>query len=309
VKTARPLFVAAILVAGVALPLRAHAARATVALDVDACAEVPELALRQIVSIEIGDLLAPRGGDAPRNGYRLTARCIGRSAHLEARAVERTDGLERTLSLDDFPGDAAPRALALAGIEMLAALDPAVRARVEAKSASDAPPLATDGFALALSGVYRAFFGTAGATGWGGRAGLDWRRGAEILAVDLEIDRASSTIALGETRAWLASVGLFGGVALGGERAGCLLAAGARAGVARLSGEPAPGANLVGDSVTRPWWGPAVAARLWMGGARIAALLSVEAGWVVHGAQGLAGGTTAIAVEGGWAMVGAGARF
>ena len=164
-----PIRAALVLLAVVALPAPAHAARATVALDVDACAEVPELALRQIVSIEIGDLLAPRGGEASPGGYRLVARCGDGAAHLEVSAISRSDGLQRTLRLDDFPGDAAPRALALAGIEMLAALDPAVRARVEAKPAPASPPLATDGFALALSGVYRAFFGTAGAAGWGGR--------------------------------------------------------------------------------------------------------------------------------------------
>ena len=116
-------------------------------------------------------------------------------------------------------------------------------------------------------------------------------------------------MALGETRAWLASLGLFGGVVLGDGRIGCALAAGARAGLARMSGEPAASSGVAGDSVTRPWLGPAVTARLSAGGARVAALLSVEGGWVVRGAQGLAGGTTAIAIEGGWVTVAAGVRF
>jgi hypothetical protein len=297
-----------VLLAAVALPASARAARATVALDVDACAEVPELALRQIVSIEIGDLLAPRGGEPPPDGYRLVARCVGDAAHLEARAASRPDGLQRTLRLDEFPGDAAPRALALAGIEMLAALDPMVRARIEARPLP-APPAAGDGLTVALSGAYRAFFGTAGAAGWGGRVGADWRRRGGLLASDLELDRASSSSALGQTRAWLASLGVFGGVALGDGRFGLALAAGARAGLAWLSGEPAAGSHLAGASVTRPWWGPALALRVSAGGARLAALLSLEAGWVVHGAQGLAGDTTAIAIEGGWLMVGAGVQF
>jgi hypothetical protein len=304
-----PFPAALALLVTVALPAAARAARATVALDVGACAEVPELAVRQIVSIEIGDLLAPRGGEPPPDGYRLVALCGGGAVHLEARAASRSDRLERTLRLDDFPGDAAPRALALAGIEMLAALDPAVRARVEAKPPRASPPPPTGGFALAVSGVYRMFAGTAGAAGWGGRAGLDGRRGRGIFATDLEIDRASTTLDVGEARAWLASLGLFGGVELGGGRMGGTLAAGARAGLAWMSGEPATGSALVGHGVTRPWWGPALLARASVGGARLAAVVSLELGWVVHGAQGLAGSATVIAIDGGWLAAGLGIRF
>src|SRR5207244_897403 len=124
------------------------------------------------------------------------------------------------LRLDDFPGDAAPRALALAGIEMLAALDPTVRARVEVKPPA---PEAPDRFALAVSGVRRTFLGAGGAAAWGGRAGVERRLGRWIVAADLEVDRGASTLALGETRTWPGSLGLVAGVvAAGGRFAGSL---------------------------------------------------------------------------------------
>ncbi len=292
-----------------ALPAAARAARATVALDVDACGEVPELAVRQIVSIEIGDLLAPRGGEPPPDGYRLVARCGSGAAHLEARAASRPDRLERTLRLDDFPGDAAPRALALAGIEMLAALDPAVRARVEAKPPPVPAPAAAEGLALTVAGVHRRFFGEGGAVGWGGRFGVDRRFGSWILGADLEVDRASTTLDAGETRAWLASLGAFGGLAAASGRLAGSLSAGVRGGLAWLSGSPAPGSGTVGHGVTRPWFGPALAARAAVGGARVAVFVSLEVGWVVRGAQGLVGDATAIAIEGGWLTAGLGVRF
>jgi hypothetical protein len=288
-------------------PALARASGGTVALDTGACDDVPADALRAVVSVELGELLAPPDVSPAPGGYHLAVVCRAGEARLEVRAAAGEARLERTLRLDDFPRDAAPRALALAGIETLAVLDPEVRAHVEARPARAPQPPGT--FALAASAVYRAFLQQAGAMGWGGRVGADYQRGPWIAAADLELDRATTTLDDGTARAWLASLGAFGGVGTNGGRVTGVLAAGARGGLAWLSGTPAPDAPGSGHSVTRPWWGPAVAARVAFGGARGAAAISLEAGWVVRGAQGLAGGTKVIAIEGGWMVAGLGVRF
>ncbi len=286
-------------------------ARGGVFLEVAACPEVPEAAIRRIVAVEIGDLLRAPGGAAPADADRLAVRCADGSAWLQARGAG-TDPIDRTLRLTDFPGDAAPRALALAGIEMLASLSPAVRERIQTRqSAAPAAPAAPVGGRLAVSAsaVRRDFFGANGFGGWGGRLDVERPIGARWLAtIDLELDAGRESVAIGDAGALLISLGGFWGVQARGRVAGSL-SGGARVGLAHLEGTPASASGATGATATRPWWGPAIAARgAWSSGA-IGFLLSLEAGIVARGAEGLAGSATVLAVNGPWLTIGAGLRF
>jgi hypothetical protein len=264
-------------------------------------------------------LLEP--GADPGGADRLGIRCDGDVATVEATSPGRAAPISRTLSLRDFPGDAAPRALALAGLEALAAQSPAVRERIEARRAPPPPiPTATARPAPAampppashvgLAIVWRTFPADDGISTWGGR--LDWARALGPrgeLTVDLEIGGAQRTLALGQTSALLVSVGAFGGVRVGGPAFMGVFGIGLRAGGARLAGDPMGAAGVDGDTVVRPWLGPALAARARARLGPIGATLFGEGGFAARGAEGLAGGQTVIAVSGSWAMAGAGLWF
>ena len=306
----------------------AQARRGTVTLDTAACPRIPEAAIRRIVAIEIGDLLA-EPGDVPRAaGNRLAMICDdGGAAQLEARGAARDKPIQRVLRLADFPGDAAPRALALAGIEMLAALDPAVRERIQIRQApapappspsgsSPSPPAPPDAAAsvapigVAISAVRREFLGAGSVGGWGARVDLDRGLGSRAaFGLDVEVDGARTTVTLGEARALIVSAGAFVGLRAAGARVAGSLSGGARVGLAALEGMPAGGSSATGASVLRPWWGPALAARGWVRTGALAVALMLEGGFVARGAQGLAEGATILALDGGWLAAGIGVRF
>ena len=118
------------------------AASGGVIVEVEDCPSLDQAALRQLVAIEIGDLLLPPHAKVPlARQDRVTIRCDGVRVHLVvAVAAGGAPPVERTLNAADFPGDAAPRVLALAGVEMLAASSPTVRRRVDARQGIAATP-------------------------------------------------------------------------------------------------------------------------------------------------------------------------
>ena len=240
-------------------------------------------------------------------------------ARLAARGAGGGQPIERELRLAEFPGDAAPRALALAGVEMLAALDPAVRERIQIRQSPAAapapePPARADrsvaAVGIAISAVRREFLGSEGFGGWGGRIDLDRGFGQRfVVGIDVEMDGGSTTVALGEARALLVSAGAFGGLRAAGARLAGSLSLGARVGLASLEGTPAGGAGATGGQALRPWWGPAIAARGWIRTGPIGFVAAIEAGVAARGARGLADGSTVLAVEGAWLLAGLGVRF
>ena len=283
--------------------------RGGVRLDIASCPEVPEPAVRRIIGIEIGDLLRAPGADTT-GADRLAVRCADGSAWLQARGAE-TDPIDRTLRLADFPGDAAPRAVALAGIEMLASLNPAIRERIQARQAAPAPaPPNGKGTWVSASAVRRDFFSPNGFAGWGGRLDVERAFGVRWLAtVGLELVTGGETVTLGDAGAVLLSLGGLWGVRAARGRVAGSLSGGARLGIARLEGTPAGGPGVTGASAMRPWWGPMLSARGALGLGAVSLVLSLEVGITARGAEGLAGGATVLAIDGAWLTIGAGLRF
>ena len=309
---------------GVTASEPAFAARGTVALDTAACPAISEAAIRRIVGIEIGDLLAAPGEAAASGGNRLAMFCDATAVRLEARRPGSDPPVARVLRLAEFPGDAAPRALALAGVEMLAALDPAVRERIQIRQSSAPPPTPApppsapaaraDGsvaaVGIAISAVRRDFVGAGNAGGWGARVDVDRGLGdLFVLDAGVEVTGARTTITLGEASALLVSAGAFGGVRAAGARVAGSLSLGARFGLASLDGTPAGGSGATGASALRPWWGPALAARGWLRAGAVGLVATLEAGLTARGAHGLADGATVLAIDGGWLVAGIGVRF
>ena len=102
-----------------------------VTLAVRDCSATLSAGVRRIVAIELGELLLDQNADAGPAGHRLTVWCQGDFALVAAERSDSRERREHAFELTAFPGDAAPRALALAAIEVLAALSPAVRERIE----------------------------------------------------------------------------------------------------------------------------------------------------------------------------------
>ncbi len=295
-----------------------------VALDVGACPDVSAAALRRIMTIEIGDLLVGPSETVSGDTDRVVIACTGALAQVRADGPGRPRALERALALDDFPGDAAPRALALAAIEILAVLSPDVRERIEARQrprtpvpapplvsapASTAPPpprRAT--FAVVASAVYRTFFTSHPIAAWGGRLGFRYDLGSRWeIGADGEVANASTSGTLGSISSTLASGAAFLGVRGGGPHLTGGLGLGGRAGIARFEGRPAQG--VIGEHASHPWGGPILAARARASVGHVGLELLAELGFDLGKANGTEENRTVVTIGGPWLALSAGIGF
>ncbi len=289
-----------------------------VVLDASACPDVPAPALRRIMAIEIGDLLVGARENVVDDVDRVELTCLGGEALVHADGPRRPRALARTLPLADFPGDAAPRALALAAIEILAALSPDVRERIEARQRPRAPPppppppviervpepRPPHASVVLGAGAYRTFLPSAGATTWGGRVGFRRALGARLeLGADADLGRSTTSDSLGDVTTTLASASAFVGVRAGGPRLDGGVAVGGRVGLARLEGRAADPLGFVGERASHPWGGPLLVARGRGSAGPVGLELSAELGWAFGRAAGTAGDATVVAVGGTWLAV------
>jgi hypothetical protein len=306
------------------------------ALEIKACPAVSTEDLRRILGIEVGDLLIGEAEGVPAGADRLTIRCAGNFAWIEAVGPGDQNPLEQILRLDGFPGDAAPRALALAGLELLAARSSVVRERMDAKrspppvspSEPRRPPTAASSKLAAphvrprpaasaretrvgVAVSWRKFLLEHGASAWGGQLqasttlGRMWQ-----VAGDADVARAHDQAgSLGETTGTLLSSGATFGVRSRGRYYGTSCGLGGRVGGVRLSGTSAHPATVSAASVWRPWGGPMAAASFWGGLARLALTLRAEAGYSLLAPEGQAGGVTVVSLRGPWAAIAVGASI
>jgi hypothetical protein len=277
-----------------------------VVLATTGCPAGVDSAIRRIVGLEIGDLLA-ENGEAAETDY-LAVVCAHDWARLEANGPGRPRQIDRTLGLNDFPADAVPRALALAGVEMLAALSPAVRRRVEAGAAKQEVPARAPVVQLVpppawradASVVWHGFLGDNGLSLWGARGRVGRELGERLsLGLDLDAVSGSRAVALGQVRGVLVSAGAFFGVHAGAQDLFADLALGGRIGIAYLAGDPGS-TNVAGDRVSHAWGGPALSLRSWAGRGRLGLVFCGESGLALLGAEGLVGGATAASVHNFW---------
>jgi hypothetical protein len=303
-------------------------------LDVTQCPKSLTEGARRFIGIEVGDLLYEDAARAPAGADTLTIRCSGNLAVIEAAGVNDAAPLEKIFNLEDFPGDAAPRALALASLELMAVRNSTVRERIDNNRNATQPepkPVAMKPSAPAtatpvtqprksaasstetrvgLAAVGRMFPAKHGPLLWGGQLQTStvfdrlWR-----FSADGELSAGENKVSLGRTRALL----LTGGATLGMQgRRGVFDAGvglGARLGVVRLSGSPADSTQVAAATVWRPWGGPLLAAGLSASFGRVALTLAAETGLPLLEPQGQAGNTTAIALDGPWAAIAVGANI
>jgi len=287
-------------------------------VETTGCPPSWERELRQAIAVEIGATSGDEDGGptpgAPRaeaSPSTLSFRCGGDRVFVAAGGPASGAHLDRTLSLDDLPSATAPRVVALAAVELLAALDPALRRQLRAQAAASAvrprqpaPAAAEDRrLSLSASGVYRAFVAPAGLHAWGGA--LDGRRasagGGWSLGFGLEVASGERSASLGQTSALLASARATAG-ARGRPGAGPLALSfevGARGGVARLAGRSGD-SDVLASTVVRPWAGPVAVVAAQLGVGWFCTELATEAGWAAVSATGLVNDGSALAASGPW---------
>jgi hypothetical protein len=128
-----------------------------VGLYVMACPEAFEAPLRQILVIELGELLDQ--SEEPAIAMRrdsIQIACDAEKLRVSARSADGDQVVHNDLVLAAFPGDAAPRAAALAGLEALRAVDPTLTARMRSQRAKSQPEPVKSDRALATAVVNRA---------------------------------------------------------------------------------------------------------------------------------------------------------
>jgi hypothetical protein len=301
-----------------ASPTRGH-----VQLEVIGCPAVPAAIVRRVLSVEIGDLLLDGSAGEAGDAERLIIRCAGDFASLEAHGPSAEPPTERILRLDDFPGDAAPRALALLGVELLAARSAIVRERILRRQTGAAPAIQTAGtpppprppepdhrqLRIGAAGVWRTFVQQAGATTFGGRVEASSIALAfGVVGADAELSASSKDVAsVGRTTALLLSGSATFGLSAARRRWSAGVGLGGRIGLVHESGSSADPARISAASFTRPWGGPMLNARLSATLGRLAVTLAGEAGWSLSSIDEVAAGATAIAVRGPWVAVSLGA--
>jgi hypothetical protein len=295
-----------------------------VELDIRACPAVPIESVRRILTIEIGDLLLEDTQPVPAGADRLAIRCADDLAWVEAAGQSGSMPVKRRVRLDGLPGDAAPRALALVGLELLAARSAVVRERILSRqqatlstvAATAAPAQASPAAAIrevriGLAGIWRSFLVPSGLSVWGGRVQANSRMGRVAnLAGDAEIAGGRNQIdSMGEATALLISCGST--IGLHGERGslGASIGVGGRIGVVRLSGSSMDPIKITGATVWHPWGGPMMDASVSGALGRVALTLGAESGWSLSSAYGLANGVTAISLRGPWVVFSIGGSF
>ena len=107
----------------------------TVTLEVAGCAESFEASLRRILVLELGDLLEPSAPDSAARGDSVRVVCDVDALRIVARSAAGEEVAHDALPHRAFPGDAAPRAAALAALEALRAVDPVLAGRIQARLA------------------------------------------------------------------------------------------------------------------------------------------------------------------------------
>jgi hypothetical protein len=293
-----------------------------VELHVSACDPAFAAELRRIVRLELGGLLDEGPAGEVGSHAQLEVRCepeLARVSAHDARSAQRTNN---DLRFDAFPGDAAPRAIALAAVEALRAVDPTLSVRIEAQRtaavadvrptrpppAPSAEPTAAVSAAvrarawtrIVLGPVVRHFTSEPQTTLWGARVELSRRSSMPLdYGFDLEGVLHERNVDLGAVDLRLLSTAAWIGWRAGREHWSFTGGVGGRLGLAQLEGSSAD-PTVQARQTARLWAGPLAVVR---GDAAFGAFslgLVTEAGWAVAGAEGLSGGTPVVGVRGAW---------
>lgn len=291
---------------GVALSasLSANAARAAgpVDLQLEACTELSESALREHLAIELATL----GLDA--QATHLALRCEQGAVAIQLYLADgRLYPIASRVALADTARGARERLVALAASELTAqaareereqreqneARKPRPSLRVVAPPAPTNDAVAPERSTSSHRAVELSLGGSGASTGrpstwlWGGVLGARFGtgRGGSVV-VDVELQRGSERLPLAEVR-WT-KLGAFAGGALGTELGPLRLSAGLGVRAGWLTLAASADSPNTGQSLTAPWAGPALPVRVALStGASVLPFVAGEVGYVALPVRGV----------------------
>jgi hypothetical protein len=276
--------------------------------------------LPAVVKLEIDVLLRERGpARAPPDN--IVVRCEAEKVHIEVTL----DGSRRasTIDLHVLTADHRARAVGLAAAELVHAMaarprevdapipaPPAASRLDTAPPSRDELPRSTSRSPALFAGALAEWRGSPAALLFGARVAFRYPLG-ELIAPELSVDASFGSISPVSAKVAIesASAGahLYFGTTVGRVRWD--VGPGGRLGWSRLTGEPAAGSTLQGDSLAAAWGGPEVRARVaYAPSSWRPALCAVQigAGFVALPMRGLRDGSEEVyAMEGAWVSVGA----
>ncbi len=268
--------------------------RAPVYLELDPCLGADEGAVRRAAAIELGaPLLDGRRADAAR----ILISCSDDGARLAVDDPLTHKRLERDLPLGGVEATLRVRLVAVAAAELLVASwielesDRSPRASVHVATPASNDAIATvqalrerDAPVVSFAAVGIAHVFGSGVATFGGGVGTSVRLDSPLtLKVDVVLEHGERDVDFGSADALLASVApcLEWPIAVGGLTiAPC---AGARVGVAVLSGTPAGPSPLplAGTNLSAAWGGPTLSAVVRGGSRSFLVSIGGEFGWTV----------------------------
>jgi hypothetical protein len=314
-----------------------------VAVRVSSCSQPFEAALRRMLAIELGDLLADERPENTRPLESIEVACQADRAMIAARSVTGDQVAHNDLRFDAFPTDAAPRAVALAALEALRAVDPALTERLAAQragaqahvapsvpaAATPQPPLEPTARAappetsappqriapalpraqhpftrITIGSAARHFVSAPATTLLGVRLELSRRFSVPLDAgLDLDGGIGRQRVPLGTVEARLLSSAAWLAARAGGPDWSASAGLGSRAGLVELQGSPTLQAR--GHRVLRPLVGALLMLRADGTIGTVALAIASEGGYALAGAQGLASGAPALRLDGIWLAISA----
>jgi len=297
----------------------AEARHPAVVVELKGCEQPLEAEVRRIVGVELRATVV-EAADPGEAVTRVIATCQDAEVALSLADAASAKRLERSVTLAEAAPSARARLVALAVAELVVASGQEIDNRPQAKEpalpparpASQPVTRAAQGANVApvsvmaeAIGVVRAFPGSDLWLWGGGARGLITlaRSFTLILEASAEWGKTSRSAGQVAARAFGGALGLGWGVQ---RRLAFIMPwVGARAGVARLAGEPNPGATgTEGEVQSGPWLGPeaGVAVALFPH-APVHATLALSAGVLLLGIRGQVTGDSNVNILGPWAAL------
>ncbi|HXI56841.1 MAG TPA: hypothetical protein VNO55_12330 [Polyangia bacterium] len=292
------------------------------------CPSALTAAVGRVLALELREIPLISGDSGVAVRHRLTVSCRDQTAEIAVQTTAPAQNMSRLLNLNEFSADDQARAVALAAVELLAAMDADIRQRLAPSVAnvppsiprpvapeppttlvSPAPPIPRDGGGrgrVFACGGFRSFIAGGSALQVLG-GGVAWSRRLRVtplvLALDADLGFGESQNQTRAASAWLGSLGAVLGAARDFGRITAEIGAGLRVGGARFHGE------VDGGTVLLPWAGPLLALRLSVQTWRVNLTTRFEAGLAALGAQGTADGQALVSARGLWLAAGVGIGF
>jgi hypothetical protein len=305
-----------------------------ISLDIDRCPTLPRDEVLRLAALELDVRVVPATSAEKSRVTQIQIACDG--AVVRTTVVDPITGkqLTRTMDLPAQGSAIAARTVALGAAELVITswmeltlsprAEPALDPEADAESASaELRRAAQDralrhsgreggaGRALVLAQAAGPFSGMGLA--WGGGLRLGWTFARRWIdrgettgrpGVDLELTETRADVGVagdaGTVRASTWSAALRATFTLRRGRTSLDLGAGARFGLARLSGTPADTSRTRGGTLAGTWAGPIAYAGASVRAAHVLIAAGVEAGQVLRTVDGLVDGGTPVSIAGRW---------